>query len=72
MLLADDGNNRVYDSYDPGLPRSRVRVLVLVLVVVVGSEGPATFRLQYEDDYEYEFSVLSTRFKDVGAKIFLQ
>ena len=23
----------------------------------------ATFRLQYEDDYEYEFSVLSTRFK---------
>ena len=23
----------------------------------------ATFRLQYEDDYEYEFSVLSTRFR---------
>ena len=23
----------------------------------------ATFRLQYEDDYDYEFSVLSTRFR---------
>ena len=26
----------------------------------------ATFRLQYEDDYEYEFSVLSTRFRLEG------
>ena len=37
MLRADDGNNSVYDSKDPGLSRSKV---VLVLVVVVGSEGP--------------------------------
>ena len=29
----------------------------------------ATFRLQYEDDYEYEFSVLSTRFKFEGRKL---
>ena len=28
----------------------------------------ATFRLQYEDDYEYEFSVLSTRFRFDGRK----
>ena len=28
----------------------------------------ATFRLQYEDDYEYVFSVLSTRFKFGGRK----
>ena len=28
----------------------------------------ATFRLQYEDDYEYEFSVLSTRFRFGGRK----
>ena len=28
----------------------------------------ATFRLQYEDDYEYEFSVLSTRFWFGGRK----
>ena len=27
-----------------------------------------TFRLQYEDDYEYEFSVLSTRFRFGGRK----
>ena len=26
----------------------------------------ATFRLEYEDDYEYEFSVLSTRFRFGG------
>ena len=32
---ADDGNNRVYDSKDPDLSRSKV-----VLVFVVGSEGP--------------------------------
>ena len=28
----------------------------------------ASFRLQYEDDYEYEFSVLSTRFRFGGRK----
>ena len=28
----------------------------------------ATFRLQYENDYEYEFSVLSTRFRFGGRK----
>ena len=28
----------------------------------------ATFRLQYEDEYEYEFSVLSTRFRFGGRK----
>ena len=28
----------------------------------------ATFRLQYEDDYEYEFSVLSMRFRFDGRK----
>ena len=28
----------------------------------------ATFRLEYEDDYEYEFSVLSTRFRFEGQK----
>ena len=28
----------------------------------------ATFRLQYEHDYEYEFSVLSTRFSFGGRK----
>ena len=28
----------------------------------------ATFRLQYEEDYEYEFSVLSTRFRFEGQK----
>ena len=28
----------------------------------------AAFRLQYEDDYEYEFSVLSTRFRFGGRK----
>ena len=28
----------------------------------------ATFRLQYQDDYRYEFSVLSTRFKFEGRK----
>ena len=28
----------------------------------------ATFRLQYKDDYEYEFSVLSTRFRFGGLK----
>ena len=28
----------------------------------------ATFRLQYEDDYEYEFSVMSTRFRLEGRK----
>ena len=28
----------------------------------------ATFRLQNEDDYEYEFSVLSTRFRFGGRK----
>ena len=27
-----------------------------------------TFRLQYEDDYMYEFSVLSTRFRFGGRK----
>ena len=26
----------------------------------------ATFRLQYEDDYEFEFSILSTRFRLEG------
>ena len=29
----------------------------------------ATFRLQYEDDYEYDFSVLSTRFRFGGRKL---
>ena len=29
----------------------------------------ATFRLQYEDDYEYEFSVLSTRFRFGGRNL---
>ena len=28
----------------------------------------ATFRLEYEDDYEYKFSVLSTRFRFGGRK----
>ena len=28
----------------------------------------ATFRLQYEDDYQYEFSVLSTGFRLGGRK----
>ena len=28
----------------------------------------ATFRLEYEDDYEYEFSVLSMRFRSGGQK----
>ena len=28
----------------------------------------ATFRLQCEDDYEYEFSVLSTRYRFGGRK----
>ena len=30
--------------------------------------GHFTFRLQYEDDYEYEFAVLSTRFRFDGRK----
>ena len=34
-----------------------------------GAELIATFRLQYEDDYEYEFSVLSTRFRFGGPKL---
>ena len=29
----------------------------------------ATFRLQYEDDYQYEFSVLSTRFRFGGRRL---
>ena len=33
------------------------------------SEKIATFRLEYEDDHEYEFSVLSTRFR-FGGRIF--
>ena len=33
---------------------------------VVRDEIIATFRLQYEDDYEYEFSVLSTRCRFKG------
>ena len=31
-------------------------------------ESLATFGLEYEDDYEYEFSVLSTRFRFEGRK----
>ena len=34
--------------------------------VVVVDGLLATFRLQYEDDYEYEYSVLSTRFRFDG------
>ena len=30
---------------------------------------PATFRLQYENDYEYDFSVLSTRCRFGGRKM---
>ena len=38
-------------------------------VVVAISRSLATFRLQYEDAYEYEFSVLSTRFKFERRKL---
>ena len=36
---------------------------------LVSSELIATFRLECEDDYEYEFSVLSTRFRFGGREI---
>ena len=34
----------------------------------VADEAVATLRLQYDDDYEYEFAVLSTRFRFGGRK----
>ena len=42
-------------------------------LLMIGPKRPCkyilgTFRLQYEDDYEYEFSVLSTRFRFGGRK----
>lgn len=44
---------------------------LLMLVKYLGLHGNtlATFRLQYEDDYEYNFSVLSTRCRFGGQKI---
>ena len=44
---------------------------LLMLVKYLGLHGntSATFRLQYEDDYEYNFSVLSMRCRFGGQKI---
>ena len=47
-----------------------LRVLSLSQFAITTSHTPlATFRLQYEDDYEYDFSVLSTRCRFGGRKI---
>mgnify|MGYP007058634834 CR=1 FL=1 len=43
-------------------------VFSLWLPLLLPWRALATFRLQYEDDYEYEFSVLSTRFRFGGRK----
>ena len=53
----------VFDSINPG-----------VMLIVVREKYPgsslliATFRLEYEDDYEYEVTVLSMRFRLEGRK----
>ena len=46
-------------------------IYLLMLVNYLGLHGntSVTFRLQYEDDYEYNFSVLSTRCRFGGQKI---
>ena len=39
---------------------------LILLLVVIQPRTIATFRLQYEDGYEYELSVLSTHFRLAG------
>ena len=42
---------------------SCIELILKNLVSFISLDLIATFRLQYEDDFEYEFSVLSTHFK---------
>ena len=50
---------------------SNLILFQLVVVAVVTTELiVATFALDYKDDYDYEFSILSMRFMFVGRKCF--
>ena len=47
--------------------RKTMKDSLLRVRVVVRTSKIATFRLEHEDDYEYEFQVLSTRTSKVFA-----
>lgn len=51
---------------------SNLILFQLVVVAVVTTELiVATFGLEYKDDYDYEFSILSTRFMFLGRNFFV-
>ena len=56
-------NVDAFDSINPG-------VMLIVAREKYPGSSPliATFRLEYEDDYEYEVTVLSMRFRHEGRK----